>query len=699
MKTIVNGAPGVVDYGVLDASTANYVRAPEQLPQHLPKYFIFAKKGPSIRDARPEQLLAGNDRLLMYGAETFDENSKYFNHQTMFANGVDAEGNAAMYVRLLAPDAGPKPTIRIYLDVLPTQIDLYQRNSDGSIKTTIAGDPIVVGQAPGYRVKFVTEHFTTLDEAQQFGAAVIQPGDQTDAAGTQSQRYPIFEQEHSFYGEDGNLAGIRLWAQTTANVSTLPTKLMAREKVYPFSYAVVRKDAKTGTASTVETVFGEQAITVVFKPNVVDPISTKRIYFGEQALNAYQSLTDPKYAPLYGEFGRQKIYQDNIDLLLAKFQAAEVPFLTDTSDFTADPADMYLFNFVTGTDSSNVPYQSFIFADGPGAVRFSSSTNVYAAGGTDGTMDHQTHANLVSEYMQRYANPSDELNDIAYHVESHIYDSGFPLETKYDLINFIANRHDTFVHLSPNEFGQPPLSPSEEYSVASALQSRLEMHPESVYFGTPVFRGMIMGSTGSIRGAARLDKYPVGYEVGRKSARYMGASNGAWKSGANPDGYPGHILEYMFDLSNPWTPDDVRNRNWDAGLNWIERFDRSSFNFPAMKTVYGDDTSVLTGYLTACAIIQLNKVVRQVQRMFSGTEGLTPAQFTQRVNDAVVEKVKGRFDGRYIITPKAYFTSLDQVRNYSWTLPVDIGAPGMKTVMTTYTVARRIEEMLASSSN
>lgn len=691
MKSIINAAPGVVDYGVQDLSTRPYGRAPEELPQHLPKYFIFAQKG-----SLSEELLAGVERINMYGAATFAEDSKYFNHQTLHSNAVNAEGNYAMYVRLLPTDAGPKPSARVYLDVLPTQVDIYARNSDGSIKTDVAGDPTVTGQAAGYRVKFVVDHFNTVTEAEDFGAATILPGDQVDpATNTQSQRYPLFELEHSFFGEDGNLAGIRLWGQNITNNAQLPTKLMAREKTYPFSLSIIRKNVTTGTAKPVETTFGEQQLTVVFKPNVKDPLTLNRLYFGERVINDYQNLTDPKYAKSYGEFGRVKVYQDNIDLLLGLFQAAEAPFLDENSDFTADAEDKYLFNFITGTDTRNSPYHTFIFNDGPGAVRFSQSTNVYAAGGSDGTMTQEMHANLVSEYMQRYRNENDELNDIAYHVESHIYDSGFPLDTKYELINFISNRKDTFVMLSPSEFGQRTLTPSEEYSVSSALQSRLSLYPESTYFGTPVFRGLIQGCTGRIRGSQVIERVPLTYELGVKSAKYMGAANGAWKNGSNPDGYPGSLIEKQFDLSIPWTPDDVRNRNWDAGLNFVIRYDRSSFVFPAMKTVYDDDTSVLTSYLTACAIIYLNKVAHKAHRTFTGISGLTAAQFTQRVNDFIVEQVKDKFDGRFIIVPRAQFTSLDEVRNYSWTLPIDLYAPGMKTVMTTYVVARRIEDYAA----
>lgn len=687
MKTIVNGASGVVDHGVQDLSTEPYGRAPEELPQHLPKYMIFAQKGPTS-----EELLVGNERNLMYGDDTFVERSAYFNHQTHHSNGVNAEGNAAMYVRMLPTDAGPKPSIRLYADVLPTQVDVYQRNSDGSIKTDVAGDPIVTGHTPGYRVKFVAKHFANAAEAETFGAATIVAGDQTESGtSVQSQRFPIFDLEHSFFGKDGNLAGLRLWGQSINNVSQMPTKLMSSEKTYPYSMAIIRKNTKTGSAGLVETIFGEQQLTVTFKPDVVDPVTTARLFFGERVVGDYESLNDPKYARKFGEFGRIKVYSDNIDGLVKMFQAAEAPFLTSESDFTADVEDAHLFNFITGMDSTGSPYNSYIFTDATNAVRFSQSTNLYANGGSDGTMTHEHHAELVSEYMARYKSESDELNDIAYHVESHIYDSGFPLDTKYDLINFIANRKDTFVVLSPSEFGQRELTSSEEYSVAAALQSRLALHPDSSYFGTSVFRAMIQGCVGKVRGSQVIDKMPLTYELGVKSAKYMGSGNGVWKNGANFDGYPGSLIEKQTDLSIRWTPDDVRNRNWDVGLNWVMRYDRTSFIFPACKTVYDNDTSVLTSYKTACAIIQLHKIVHKAHRTFTGVSGLTPAQFTKRVNDYVSEQVRGKFDNNFIIKPRAFFSSLDEIRNYSWTLPVDIWATGMKTVMTTYIVSRRLE--------
>lgn len=90
MRTIINAAPGFVDLGVDDQSEAPYTRTPEEIPQHLPKFLIYAKKGPSVLDKSPEKLLGGNERNAMYGTESFVIPSKYFTHPVIYANAVNA---------------------------------------------------------------------------------------------------------------------------------------------------------------------------------------------------------------------------------------------------------------------------------------------------------------------------------------------------------------------------------------------------------------------------------------------------------------------------------------------------------------------------------------------------------------------------------------------------------------------------------
>lgn len=694
MKNIINGAPGVLDHGVEKRDNVPYLRTPVSYPQHVPKFFIWAQKG-----STDEQLLAADERKIAYGDATFRERSPYFNHVSKFSNGVTEKGNVGMYVRLIAPDAGPKPTALVSIEILPTTVDDYDRNSDGSIKTSVTGDPVIKGQiSNGHRARYLVEHFASHADAQEFAQRAIRTGTMIDpVTGDESQIIPLFDIEHSFVGGDGNLAGIRIWPSTAQNTSTLPTRLMAKEQVFPYNFSILRKNEETGNTRPVQTIMGEQSIPVSFKPEVIDPLTRVRLYVGERATREYQNLNDPRYAKEYGEIGRIHVYQENIESLLTQLHAAEVDYLDSGSDMTEDEGTKHLFNFLTGVDSRGYPYHSFVFATDESSVRWSQFTNIMFSGGSDGTMNDAVHNQLVREYMERYSDPDDELNDIAYHIESHIYDSGYELETKRRLINFISNRHDTIVVLSPNEFGQRALTPSEEFSVASSLYSEAALHPESTYFGTEVYRVLIMGSMGLIRFSEYTQRFPVTYEVAVKTAAMMGAGNGVWKEEYAFDGGDGSVITEMYDLTNPWTPSSVRARNWDAGLNFIARYDRESFNIPALKTVHRDDTSVLTGYLTACAFAYMNKVLHKAQRRFSGDQRSTHAQFTKKINDFILEEVRGKFGDRFIIVPRAQFTSMDQRRNYSWTVPVDVGAKGMKTVQTSWLVARRYEDMAGST--
>lgn len=687
---IINAAPMVIQYGTQDLSTRQLPREPEAIPQHLPKFYLYAQKGPTT-----PQLVVGAERDRMYGTDTFDLRSKYANHATVFANLVNAEGNACMLERIIPEDAGPNANIVLWLDVLPTKVDLYERNpSDGSIKLNALGNPIITGQADGYKVKWVTSYYDSKDDFNdKFGKLTVVPGDQVDAdTGTQSERYPILEVKAANIGDYGNLCGFRMWAPTLKTTVAIPTKMMAKERAYPFYVSMLRKPDASSTAKVVETIFAEQATMFTFKQDVIDPSTDKQLYIGNVFIDSYRNTKDLRYPPVYGDFSDLIIYQGSVDFLLEKFHTAEIPFIDTWSDFNSSPDDKYLFNFFSGLSTNGVEYHSFQFVDDATSVRISEYSNLMAKGGSDGTMNDELFAYLVGNRLTEYLDPNSELQEPAINVESIFYDSGFPLETKYKIASFVALRKDTFAVLSTHDVNDRIKTASEEHSIAIALRTRMQMYPESEYFGTPVMRGMIIGRSARLRNSQYTKHLPLSAEIAIKSARYMGAGQGRWKNGFHFDGAPGHVVDYMYDINITWVPAAVRNRNWDVGLNWVQAYDRRSFFFPALKTVYSDDTSVLNSYFTAMAICELNKVAQAAWREFSGVSHLTNAQLAERVNAFIVRRTTGRFDDRFKIVPDTYFTDMDVLRGYSWTMKVNIYAPNLKTVASAIIVARRISD-------
>jgi hypothetical protein len=692
--TIINAAPMANLLGTQDLSTRQLQRVAEATPQHCPKIYLYAQKGPL-----KAQLAVGDSRVSLYGADTFDLRKKFANHATLLSNLVNAEGNAAMYERIKPTDAGPESNLLLSLDVLPTNVVQYQRNTDGSFRTDIEGDKIPVtgqaGIAPGYTVKWVVTSLGTNVAAENFGKATITPGDQTDTVSLlQSQRYPIFQFKAASFGSYGNNGGIRLWAPTVKDDGSVKANVIAKEKAYPFRIAVIRRPDEKATPVIVPTQFSEQFITVVAKPGVIDPDTEKNIFIGNTFLDSYQNVSDPAFPAVFGDFGTMAIYENNIKTLVDMFYAAEFPLGYSENDFTGEADESYLFNFVGGTSSNGAPYNTFQFVTGgTGTVRLTEFSNIFAAGGSDGTMSNEAFATSVIARMQDYIDDTSSVQDIATNVESIIYDSGFPLQAKYALCNFIGKRKDTFVVLSTHTDGQPELTASEENSLAIALRTRAMMYPESDYFGTPVARAMIIGRSGKLRNSQYPRKVSAVMEIAIKAARYMGAGDGRWKSGFNFDGAPGSILDFLTDLNVTFTSAAARNKDWDVGLNYVQAYDRRSFFFPALKTVYSNDTSILNSFFTAMAICQINKVTVAAWREFSGQAYLTNAQLAERINTFISNKLENKFDGRYVIQPAAFFTDADLQRGYSITVPVKLFGPSMFTVMTTNVQAFRISDL------
>ena len=62
------------------------------------------------------------------------------------------------------------------------------------------------------------------------------------------------------------------------------------------------------------------------------------------------------------------------------------------------------------------------------------------------------------------------------------------------------------------------------------------------------------------------------------------------------------------------------------------------------------------------AICYLIKVGHAAWREFSGVSGLTNAQLEERVNAFVRDRVKDKFDNRYIVVPDAHHTTMDVLR-------------------------------------
>lgn len=704
MSSYVNAAPMTVLDGIQDKSTRVLPLEPEVLPSHLPKVYLFAQRGPTL-----PQLVVGNTRNATYGSDTFDLRKPFAKHTTVLSNLVNAQGNAQMIERLIPTDAGPKSNFCLYLDMVESAVVQYERDANGSIVVdSVTGLPKEVTPlttVPGYTCKWVIESVgsKTIDQTDSdlFGIETITDGDQL-IDGKQSKRYPILQFWANSQGSVFNNSGLRIWSPTVNSAGGVNSTIMSSSKVYPFRMAGIYRDTANSTSKFKSTLSGEPYFDFTLKQSLINPATDAQFSLGDLYLSKYQSIADKRFPPQWADLNGFKIYNDNIATVLDKLFTAEESFFgTDGSDFKVGDtkADcMWLYNLFGFTSSSGVPYYSVkTNTSDVNSVRLSDGTNLYAKGGSDGTMNDEMFNMLVGSAVSEYANVNSPLLDTAIYAESIIYDSGFPLNVKHKLCNFISIRKDTSVVLSTYEVGGQALNAAEEHSLAVSLRTKLQNFPESDYFGTSVCRGFVFGRSGILRNSQFTDRLPLTLEVAVKAAKFMGAGDGKWKSDYLFDKAPNNIITMFDDVSIGFTPAQQRNKDWDVGLNYPLSYNRASMYFPALKSVYDDDTSVLNSFFTIMACVEIQKVGERVHRMYSGSTKLTDAQLIEQVNEKVTQLTEGRFAGMYQIQPAAFISEADGARGFSWTLPIRLYANNMKTAMNLYIQTYRMSDFDAAA--
>ena len=698
--SIVNAAPMHLMYGTEDVSTRTLQLEPLELPAHLPKFYLFTKRGPTS-----PQLCVGNSRTMIYGTESFMMDSNWFNHATLYSNEVNSQGNAQMIHRLIPDDAGPVANQLLSIELVQDMVTDYERNADGSYKTDVAGNLIPLPtKVLGYHYRWLVSSITDIADVSKFGNAQLKTGtlvgvdDNGDP--TSSTIYPIMELRASSIGSDGNNTALRVWAPTQNTGSAFDSRILSEGKQYPIRMAVIRRETSTSTGKPVTNTAGEQNVLVSLKPRGKNPITGANFDIATNFIEKYQNVNDPAYPVQLGDFGKINVYQNNIKEVLTKVFTAEKEYLDAHPLVGSDisPADtvedsIYKMNIFSGCNFDGTKYHSFVESSSGGGILLSEYTQQYNAGGFDGTMSDDVFDTMVREQIQEYADPNARVQSLALNVENTFYDSGFSRATKLKLTSFISIRKDTFLWLSTYEHNKPRLTASEESSLAIGLRSQAQLYPESDYYGTPVMRCAIMGRVGKLRSSLwEYDVSPL-IEIAGKMSWYLGRGDGKWRAGGSFSRAPMSRLTRIYDINENYTPATQRNKDWENGLNWVEAYDLQSNSIPALKTVYSNDTSAATSVMTVYAICNLERIADEAWIQFRGADDLSQNQLKERVEGFVNKRTANKFDDRFVIIPEVFFTDADTARGYTWQLRNNIYANNMFTVQTSHIRLHRLSDL------
>jgi len=435
MGEVLKATPRPIVRGIRDSSRRRLTPSPELLPQHLPFIPHFMRKG-----RETPQVAIGDDFNQMYGSESLNLIGKYATHQTPLALYVAGRGNTIMWKRLRTPGARTA-LLRISLEVIPAEVPLWKRNTDGSYMLDANGDRIQMLDGldqPAFVIghRLVWHVGTSIYPAAMrgFGQAEVlseyrQGSYNSTVAGdlstlldntenvVTSTLYPWMELEVDSFGNWGNDVGIKIDAPNSDSLSPGDSSLMNTLGAYLYRFTTYERDESTSTALIQETIQGETSLDLTLKDNVVDGTGKQRT-ITDALIQAYQYLNDPTITPVYGSFGRINVYKDNVDTILAILADGGVTVNTGTTTigegdydssylpkpnlvgqyfprgdsyrFNTEAGDpipnrRHLLNVFTGVDQYGVPYYTF---DVENSVNFAGTSFGdrihYATGGDDG---------------------------------------------------------------------------------------------------------------------------------------------------------------------------------------------------------------------------------------------------------------------------------------------------------------------------
>jgi len=716
MSLFVNASPEFIPLGTDDQSIRPI--PPEEMgqSQHMAKVYIKAQKGST--QALPLTL---TEAMLQYGSETFNKDGKYYNHSTRFLEYLGAN-NRVMIKRIVDSAVKQKANIAIYLDVLQEDVENYVRDHNGNYVIDPDTNDYKVDSdnetIDGYRIKYIVEYQT---EDVELGSLVPKDGTivRKDDDGNETARstmYPILEFKAKEVGEWYNNLAVNL---VKVGPKDADGEVISDTKALQYKLSILKREDANSTANIFRTLDGAPSVNVTLKDKVVNPKTSAKIDIKTIFDSKWYNETN-QYLPLrYKEFEGMYVYQDNITEVAKMVMEYEKDHITtevttwdddqdsDTLswfDFTTDDKEelvkdeLYLMDLLSTTSVKGVHYFTVLKdeteADLQSNMReidINKNIPIFLNGGVDGNLDEETFNKEVITELKKYADPDSEVQDMAINIESVMYDSGYPLDVKFEMVNFIANRKDTILALSTHEdkLGNKDLDLSGARAVASVLKTKLKMAPESAYYGTGVARAVVIAGTGVLVNSGDDRRIPLTLELAVKSNAMMGGEDFKWKPELVFDHGDAAKVKELVDIHPAFIPNGVKPAMWKDGIVWVQPKNRREYAFPAIQTVYENDASVLNSWFTIVAITALNKINYKVWSEFTGTSTMTDGEFKVKVQEYLNKLTNGIFGGLINVVNEVVITGEDADRGYVWRTVSKLYAGNMKTKMITTIEANR----------
>jgi len=700
------------------------------LPLHRPLYIMRTQKGPV---GVPVWCESYTKAKKVFGADTFNQRSKYFSPSSYFLL-QQMQANGAFIMRAADTNAA---SARLFVELGLKAVDSvpqFQRDMYGKFVYDDEGKkiPLTGGTAiPGYQLIWRAV-------ATPAGNNDIDPGAWEDLAPKQDATdedltwYPMFTFIATNGGEWGNAFGFKLCYSNKDNSGDF----IVRNGSVAYQIAPVELEAGNSTPTVIYDKYNNPSVNGVVKPDTIDSITETEISFNKKIADAYsdgyelplqiyyysdsfktvgeklmEAEIDAKEAinAVYGsivdiddEAGTDgnitTFVEDLFGTILADDASADdiaaiKAMITDTEAGRGFMANVmtcvdrnkraYFASAVVATDETTVE----------GAIDMDSDATHYMIGGTDGNYTD----NYIEEYTRKYltaaANNNHEyLIDYFRMPFNCVIDTGWSLATKKAYLEFMDVRDDLKVYLGTqqswmqvqaNKLIIPPVnSRYEDESIGASLRTYAWLMRESIAKGTECCRCTIFLHAGK---TADYDRWlPGTLWIAKKLAEYCNRDF----MNKEPKELPNSAVECWKELSWVASSEDTKSRNWNAGLNYVQYYSMTGLHYASVRSVYKYDTSVLVDDMFVNAITWMKHIVRRSWARFAGATRPV-AELQQAITEDLTSRLAYMINGKYEFTVDVYQTDEDKKLGFVQHVDITVTSPATNRVWLVNIICKR----------
>ncbi len=266
------------------------------------------------------------------------------------------------------------------------------------------------------------------------------------------------------------------------------------------------------------------------------------------------------------------------------------------------------------------------------------------------------------------------LEDPSANPFNYLFDTGYTPKTKKKMLEFMGVRQDVRVSVGA-------LTPATDLTRIGNLNTGQELRNhallmrESELKGTGCCRASVWPQSGIIPGEDQTQWFPATFWDAYVHGRFQNIDY----LNQEPAGLPNSSVDLFSKWS--WIPDTeaTKMRFWDRGMNYAQKYDMTRVHFPAVRSVYEAETSVLVNNTFVDALVYTKQKLRELWHKWTGV-AIPFAELQFGITNDITEALKHMYNNKYTFVPSVYQTADEAKLGYVTHILLRITSPATNRV-------------------